>query len=270
MRFLALLLFVLTQACQPNTNPAVADTPTEAEVNLDPAIALIDEMLEAMGGLDNFRALKNIEYQYSRILDGEKEVLSLERYLLPSEWSWAKYYDARNPNDEDERGELQQFFAQDSSWVTFEGTPITDQEQLDRARFARKTNLYWLNMFFKMKDPGLTYELVDTRELYGQTYSTVKVSFEAGVGDATDIYFLYINEATKLVDYFLFTVMEFDHADAIMMKVKFEEVGGLFWPTWRASVDSNWEGDIPEDVEWTPGLLENLKVNQDFGEEIFE
>ena len=269
MRYLSLFfLFLFLTACN-SSETAVEDTVSETPT--DPALVWIDDMLEAMGGLDRYRALEDVTYTYARETPDGINRLSEEVYLYPSEWSYGRYFESRNPADENERGELTQYYAHDSTWVTFNGELVDDPAQQQRARFVRKTNFYWLNMFFKLRDPGLTYELGDERELYGQTYQTLSVSFEDGVGDAKDIYMLYINTDTKLVDYFLYTVMEFDHPDPSMMKIDYAEVGGLLWPVRRAAVSSNWEGELAEDADFSLGrVMEDIAVNTGAGEGVFE
>lgn len=265
---LASVLFLV--ACQP-ANPATETEETEEVITeaLSPELTLVNEFVEAMGGMTAYRNLKSVAYNYATKSEGETTILSKELYLYPSEWSWASYPAAANPADKAEKGELVQAYVADSVWVTFNGELVKDSTSLKRARFSRKTNFYWLNMFFKMQDPGLTYEMAEDRTVDGQDYQTLKVSFEDNIGDAKDIYFLYVNKETKLVDYFLFTVMEFDRSEPIMMKVKYEAAGGLQWPTYRASTRSNWEGEIAEDAKWSEKYMLDLEVNAAYDEGLF-
>ncbi|MEL7222161.1 MAG: DUF6503 family protein [Bacteroidota bacterium] len=273
MKFNLLYLLTITlllTSCQPPAPAPEAETIEEAVTeNLSPEMQLVNEFTAAMGGMDTYRQLKSVTYDYSNKADGQTTVLSKELYLYPSEWSWASYPAAANPTDKEEKGELTQAYVDDGVWVTFNGELVKDSTALKRARFSRKTNFYWLNMFFKMQDPGLTYELAEDRIVDGQNYQTLKVSFEDNIGDAKDIYFLYINKETKLVDYFLFTVMEFDRSEPIMMKVKYEEVGGLMWPTYRASTTSNWAGEVAEDAKWSEKYMLNLEVNGGYDKALF-
>ncbi|MEM7573070.1 MAG: hypothetical protein AAF433_09225 [Bacteroidota bacterium] len=265
------LLFLITSLTACTSEPTVDDKQSVEEEVVDPALEWIDGMLEAMGGLEQYQALEDVTYTYARQTADGLERLSEEIYHYPSEWSYGRYFESRNPANDQETGELTQYFAHDSTWVTFNGVLVDDPAQQQRARFVRKTNFYWLNMFFKLRDPGLTYELGEERELYGQTYQTLSVSFEEGVGDAKDIYLLYLNTETKLVDYFLYTVMEFDHPDPSMMKIDYAEVGGLLWPVRRAAVSSNWEGELPEDADFSLArVIEGLQVNTGAGKGLFE
>ncbi|MEL6668752.1 MAG: hypothetical protein AAFP08_07260 [Bacteroidota bacterium] len=244
----------------------------QTEVTTDPAVALIDEAIEAMGGMDAYRQLENVSYKYMRMGVEGPRLVSEEIYLYPSEDAYGRYPEARNPNtDTEERGELEQFYVDDAVRVLFNGEPVDNPQALESARFSRKTNFYWLNMFFKLRDPGLTYKLLEDRQLYGQNYQAVEVSFEDGIGDVKDIYLVYINPDTKLVDYFLFTVMAADRSEPIMMQVEYEEVGDIKWPVGRSSLPSNWAGELPEDATWPASvMISDLQINSEIDLSLFE
>lgn len=268
--FLCLLLCIFLCAC--NTNGKGTERDTEStNIPTDPALALIDQSIDAMGGLKAYKQLENVRYKYVRTTLQGPKMISEEVYLYPSEDSYGRYPDANDPDPDSElRGVLEQIYTDDTVRVLFDGEPIYDPQMLERARFSRKTNFYWLNMFFKLRDPGLTYKLLDDRTFEGKTYRAVEVSFEEGVGDVKDIYLVYIDPETKLIDYFLFTVMAADREDPIMMKVEYEEVAGILWPVGRSSLTSNWDGEIPEDAEWPSAVrIEDLEVNTEVDLSIF-
>ncbi|MEM8584286.1 MAG: DUF6503 family protein [Bacteroidota bacterium] len=274
MRFKNTALFgllLIFSACTTSTSDQEVDS-SEDTIVTDPALSLIDESIAAMGGLDAYRQLENVTYNYTRMTEEGSRLISNEVYLYPSEDAYGRYPEAINPNsDTQERGVLEQFYIKDTVSVRFNGEPVYVLEALEQGRFSRKTNFYWLNMFFKLRDPGLTYKLLEDREFNGQTYRAVEVSFEDGVGDVKDIYLVYIDPRTKLIDYFLFTVMAAERAEPIMMKVEYQEAGGLMWPVGRSSLASNWAGDLPADAEWPPSvMIEDLQINTDIDMSLFE
>ena len=49
-------------------------------------------------------------------------------------------------------------------------------------------------------DPGIVYELLPDAELDGEMYDMVRVGYEAGIGDASDTYVLYVDKETSRVE----------------------------------------------------------------------
>ena len=153
--------------------------------------------------------------------------------------------------------------------MTVNGKRIVRVGQLKRADFLRKTNYYWFAMMFKLLDPGLRYTRLPARRVDGVDYELVKVTFDAGVGDAQDTYLLYINKRTHLVDRFLFTVMDFGRKKPLLMKVRYTEVNGLKLPTHRQYTPSDWQGRVPKRAKWTTEISRDITFNNQFGREQF-
>ncbi len=147
---------------------------------------------------------------------------------------------------------------------------VEDDPQMAKfCDFLRKTNYYWFTMMFKLLDPGLNYEYNGTQNVNGADYDLVKIAFGEGIGDAQDTYVLYINPETKLVEQFLFTVMDFGIVEPFLMKVEYEEIQGLKLPAKRKYVKANWEGE-PQNDEWTAEISTNIKFNNGFDRSMFE
>ncbi len=138
-----------------------------------------------------------------------------------------------------------------------------DHEAIGFANFLRKTNFYWFAMMHKLLDPGMVYALEEDRKVNGQVYNVVKVGYEDGVGDVQDTYVLYINPETKLVDQFLFTIMDFGIAEPKLMEVKYETIDGVQLTTYRRYADANWNDEVLNDA-WTEEITENVKFNNGF------
>ena len=61
-------------------------------------------------------------------------------------------------------------------------------------RFWSLTPYYFVGLPFVLADEGINYELLPDAELDGKTYDMVKVTYEAGTGDAPDDYYvLYLD-----------------------------------------------------------------------------
>lgn len=234
--------------------------PVEAERD---ARTLVKFMVEAVGGTERLRALKDVEYEYTYLQpDGKKDV-SLERYIFDGELSWAKYLTREAFVAPQLEGELVQGFDGSESWATLNGSLIDDPNLNKINDFMRKTNFYWFTMMFKLLDPGINYKRLPSRVVNGVEYDVVEVFFEEGVGDAQDTYVLYVNPVTHLIDQFLFTVMDFGMSQPLLMVVKYAEVDGLKLPTARSYVASDWEGNIRGD-KWTAEISDKIRFGNDF------
>ncbi len=241
---------------------------------IDPAEnpkGLVEQMVVEIGGIDKLHSLKDVEYTYIyHDLTNDKKDVSLERYVFDGELSWA-HYETREKNVVPQmEGEVNQGFNGSESWMTIDGKLVEDNPQLAKlCDFLRKTNYYWFTMMFKLTDPGVQYKYNGAKTVDGVDYDLIEISFGEGVGDAQDTYLLYINPETKLVDQFLFTVMDFGVAEPFLMKVEYEEIQGVKLPAKRKYVRANWEGE-PQNDEWTAAIWTNIKFNNGFDRSMFE
>ena len=234
------------------------------------ARALVDQVVAAIGGRDAFYAAKDVSYTYiyHRVGPDQKDV-SEERYVFDGEKSWASY--SEMGNDPSMAGKtVVQGYNGKSSWQTVDGTLTSDEGAIKRADFLRKTNYYWFAMMFKLTDPGVTYAYDGTATIEGVTYDKVRMSFEQGVGDAQDIYILYINPYTHMVDQFLFTVMDFGVKDPLLMKVDYVTVDGLAFPAMRRYTRSDWDASVAADASWVLEVMSDIKLNNGFKASLFE
>ena len=135
--------------------------------------------------------------------------------------------------------------------------------------FKRPTNFYWFAMFQKLLDPGLNYAYVKEEKINDTLYDVVKIGFSAS-DKPTDIYQVYINKQTNMVDQFLFTVADFGKMDTpLLMQVDYEKIDNLHIPTKRKYKQSNWDAEVTDkpwvEVNWT-----NIKFNNGLAEADFK
>jgi hypothetical protein len=255
---------------QPTTQPSGA-----GEGGISPEAArgreLIEQMAAVVGTMDDLKALGDVEYRYSyRDAQTGREDVSIERYVFDGEYSWAEYLLRENLMLPDIPGDMVQGYDGEKTWVTVDGTPQEDAMIVKMADFARKTNYYWLTMFQKLLDPGTHQTHEGTRMVDGVEYELVRITYGEGVGDVQDTYLLYVHPETHLVDQFLFTVMDFNMIEPLLMKVKYESFGEVMLPTWRSYAPSNWEGEVAEDAEWTDEISEALRFGNGFTRAMFQ
>ena len=225
--------------------------------------------VEAVGGLERLRSLRDVDYEYTYLRpDGKKDV-SLERYICDGELSWAKYLAREAVVVPQTEGELVQGFDGTESWATLDGSLMDDPNLNKLNDFMRKTNFYWFTMMFKLLDPGINYKRLPSREVNGIVYNVVEITFGEGVGDAQDTYVLYLNPTTHLVDQFLFTVMDFNMSNPLLMVVKYAEINGVKLPTARSYVSSDWEGNVRSE-KWTAEISDKIRFMNGFSRDQFK
>ncbi len=242
----------------------------ESQKGLKDPKELVKKMIEKTGDYEKLKSLIDVQYTYTQRQGASgAEDVSIERYIFDGELSWAKYLKYRNHVFPDKEVEVIQGYNGKESWVTIDGQLIDDPQANKQSDFLRKTNFYWFAMMQKLLDPGLTYSYERQKTVGDINYDLVKVSFDPGVGDVSDTYLLYINPHTKLVDQFLFTVMDFNVTEPYIMRVKYEELNGVLLPANRKLTKSNWNGDILGD-DWTEEIMTDIKFNNGFRKEDFD
>lgn len=234
--------------------------------NAQKAKKLVAEMIDVLGGKENFYKQGNVTYDYEyKDPNSPLTLIGTETYVFDGEKSHANYttHSMLGAN-----GKVEDGFDGKNAWIKFNGTLSTDEQANGVARFLRKTNYYWFAMFFKLQDAGVNLEHIGEQKVEGRDYDLVKVTFGNDVGDAQDTYVLYINKRTKLVDQFLFTVIGFGIKDPNLMKVHYETINGIKIPTERVYIAADWDGNIVG-KKWTTTYWENIRFNTKIDEAIF-
>ncbi|MEO0473976.1 MAG: hypothetical protein AAF206_30485 [Bacteroidota bacterium] len=255
-------------ACTPGTpaDKSTAELPSSTFQNK--GHELIDQLVQKVGRYQQLLDKKDVVYTYTyQTPDGETDI-STEKYRFDGELSYGAY-------QQHERtlsalaGLIEQGYDGETYWLKNNGTLVEDSASLKRVAFNRPTNFYWFAMFQKLLDPGLQYEYLGEKQLDSATYDIVKVSFPAQTERPTDIYQLYLNQETALVDQFLFTVADFGVMEKpFLMQVKYEEVDGILIPTQRQYKASDWEGSLSDapwvKVNWSNIQFDNGLTQADF------
>lgn len=77
-------------------------------------------------------------------------------------------------------------------------------------RFYHNLRWYFHAFPFVMADPGINYEVLPQKEMNGRTYDAIKISYNAGVGDAPDDYYIaHFDTETHQMYMLLYTVTYF-------------------------------------------------------------
>ncbi|MBL4649049.1 MAG: hypothetical protein JKY03_04910 [Aureispira sp.] len=229
---------------------------------------LVYNMVQIVGDYGKLKALKDVAYKYTYQTPDNKVDISMESYIFDGELSYGSYYKHERTFPELEV-KIEQGFDGDSFWFKHNGALLEAEKYLKRTKFNRKTNFYWFAMMQKLLDPGLKYEYLKEEIIDNQEYDVVRVSFDSEEGKRTDIYQLYLNKKTHLVDQFLFTVADFDSMDPRLMKVEYEKVENILIPNTRKYTKSDWNG-VPLNDEWTIVNWTDIKFDNGLSKEMFK
>jgi len=256
---LFIVLFTLV-SCQNDSNKA-------AQTFQNKGHELVYESIQKVGNYDKLSKLKDVVYTYTYTTPDNQQDISTEKYIFESESSYASYkkHERTLPDLE---GEIEQGFDGENFWLRHKGKYIQNEAAIKRVIFNRKTNFYWFAMFQKLLDPGLQYKYIKQQAANGNTYDVVDVTFDSD--KPSDIYRLYINQKTKLIDQFIFTVVDFGVVEEpFLMKMDYEEINGLLIPTKRQYIKADWEGNVLGEkwinVQWT-----DIKFNNGLSKELFK
>ncbi len=255
----------LVMAC--SEKPQQQEVPPE-KVFQNKAHELVYNMVQKVGDMEQWKQLNNVVYDYTYRRPDSTEDISKETYVFEGEKSVGAYskHEILQPGLQ---GTLVQGYDGTKFWATLNGEELHDEESIKTCTFMRKTNFYWLTMMPKLLDPGISYKWLREDKVGSHKYDVVSITFERPQGEKSDIYHLYINQETGLIDQFLFTVIDFNVVDKpLLMLVEYEHINGLMVPTNRKYTMANWEGEIDSD-KWTQEIATNIKFDQEVDPSLF-
>lgn len=232
---------------------------TNSALKAEKAYKLVKGVVNKMGTYNDLLKKKDVVYTYEYITPDGKMDKSQEKYIFDGEMSYGAYH-THQRTFADLPGIIEQGYDGKEYWLKHKGKIIDDAKRMKRVKFNRPTNFYWFAMFQKLLDPGLQYEYKGEKAMDNANYDIVKVSFE-DTSKPSDIYQLFINKETGLVDQFLFTVAEFGLTEVPkLMKVEYEKIDGMLIPSKRIYKTSNWEA-TPDDTPWIHVNWKDIKFN---------
>jgi len=229
---------------------------------------LVYKMVKKVGSYGDLLEKKDVTYTYTYLTPDGKADKMTEKYIFDGQLSYASYTQHERTFPELE-GNIEQGFDGNEFWLKHKGEILNDTNRLKRVTFNRATNFYWFTMFQKLLDPGLNYEYIGEQNIEGKEYEIVKITFKSNNSKPTDIYQLYINKETSLVDQFLFTVADFGKMEVPnLMQLKYEGIDGMLIPTIRQYKKSTWDAEVSEEpwiyVTWTDITFNNGLIKETF------
>lgn len=270
--FLAAIFFGIFTSCnntQTKTEEAVIEkkAPPVKKVVYDTndPKTMILAIGEACGGIDKLKSLHDVEYDYHYVApDGKKEI-SKERYIFDNETSWARYSVHELNVAPDLEGDIVQYYDGVAPKVYHMGQLLDDPTIVGTGQFLRQANYMWFNMMFKLNDPGVITTYQGQEEVEGSTYDLLHVTYDAAVTgkEENDIFILYINPETHMVESFKFSLPAFGVQEPVLhAQLTYEEIDGIMVITKRMMT-----GPAPDGSGMVPMVdqqLKNIRFNNGF------
>ena len=221
---------------------------------------LVYNMTQKVGDYDDLLQRKDVVYTYRyQKADGKTDVAT-EKYLFEGQLSYGAY-DQHERTIPKLKGFIEQAYDGENFWLKHNQEVVTDEDLINQVAFNRPTNFYWFTMMQKLTDPALKYEYLGDKRIANQEYDVVKISFDLPEKKATDIYQVYINKRTGIIDQFLFTVADHNSTEIPnLMLLTYERVDGILIPAQRRYQKSDWDATI-SDKPWTKVYWSNIKFN---------
>lgn len=255
--YIFLLSTIVISACQ---RQKPAESPKETIQFQNKGHELIYAMVQKTGSYQDLLDKKDVVYTYTYQTPDGKTDVSTEKYIFDGELSIGHYIQHERTLP-DMEGSFTQGYNGKDFWFKHKEVYLDHEDYLKRTQFNRKTNFYWFAMFQKLLDPGLNYEHLGEKVVDNKKYDIVKVTFDSPDGKPTDIYQVYINQETSLIDQFLFTVVDFNMVETpLLMQVEYEEIDRLLIPSKRRYKKSTWGAEVT-DAPWILVNWSNIKFN---------
>lgn len=251
-------------AVKPKTNTA-KETPM---IFKNKGHELVYNTVQKTGNYQMLADKKDVVYTYSYQTPDGKTDISTEKYLFDGELSYGSYVKHERTLT-DLEGKVEQGYDGTEYWLKNNGETITDPTALKKVAFNRPTNFYWFCMIQKLLDPSVEYQYLKEQTINETAYEVVKITFDGSNNKPKDTYQLYINKETKMIDQFLFTVMDFAKSDPLLMQLTYKNVEGILIPTERKYKASNWDAEVT-DAPWIQVNWSDIKFNNGLEKEMFK
>lgn len=211
---IAVVLFVVScgskdkkaQADEQNLVETVVQEPVYDTTNPETILAAIEH---SHGGWNDLWKKGDVEYTYTyHSPANDKKDVSVERYIFSSEASYGKYSQHEINVMPETEGEVVQYFNGNETVVLVNGEKTDDPQGNAVGEFLRKANHFWFVMPYKLNDGGTITTYQGQEEYNGTTYDKLHITYDPEVTgkEQNDIYILYVNPETKLIDRFYFSL----------------------------------------------------------------
>lgn len=254
------------QADKQNVVETVVKEPVYDTTNPETILAAIEH---SHGGWNDLWKKGDVEYTYTyHSPSNDKKDVSVERYIFSSEASYGKYSQHEINVMPETEGEVVQYFNGNETVVLVNGEKTDDPQGNAVGEFLRKANHFWFVMPYKLNDGGTITTYQGQEEYNGTTYDKLHVTYDPEVTgkEQNDIYILYVNPETKLIDRFYFSLPFLGvNEPVIIANYDYEDIDGQLVSSKRTYFLPSEEGysEDPSIVQ----TLTNIKFGNGFTEE---
>jgi len=223
---------------------------------------------EANGGIENLKALKDVSFDYDYISPDGKKDISEERYIFSNEVSWAKYTTHQVNFPPNLEGDIVQLYDGEKAFTYLNGKQFDDPKVIGTSQFLRQANYFWFTMMFKLTDDGVISKYQGQKEVDGTNYDILHVTYDPEItGKAeNDIFILYVNPETRMVDNFYFSLPAFGVTQPVLhAQLTYKKINGIQVITRRLM-----KGPTPDGKGMAiivDELTKNVKFNNGFTKE---
>lgn len=191
--------------------------------------SVLKAVAHAHGGWGDLWKKGDVEYTYDyRSSDGKADV-SVERYIFQNEVSFGKYLQHEINFMPNEEGNVVQCFDGNETVVMLNGSKTENEQLIGVSDFLRKANYFWFTMPYKLTNDGTIVTYQGQEDYKGTTYDKVHVTYDAEITgkEQNDIYVLYVNPETKLIDRFYFSLPFLGvNEPVIIANYEYEDIDG--------------------------------------------
>ncbi|RKN76732.1 hypothetical protein D7Z94_23355 [Ulvibacterium marinum] len=214
---------------------------------------LLENCLKAHGGMDIWKSFVGLEYNLN---DNGKQVYQLTHLKDRRAYLKSKKYEVG--------------FDGKVAWAV----PNANEVSGKSAAFYYNLDFYFIGVPFLLKDPGVNISYAGKTKIDDRTFESLKVTFGSEVGlTPEDVYYLYINPETYLMEILTYSISYFDKENSVVSSAKvysdYKKVQGLMMP------------HKMENFEWNDGAMgkskNHLRIFSDIqflkeisNEEVFE
>ena len=189
---------LVTAPARAGDAPAVPAAADSSRVSDPQAVAIADQVMVALGGKQRWDALRGLRWSF--------EVSSNDTVRSVRHHSWDKYTGWHKVSGKTRAGVDYLFIHKLNSdegmaWMggaKIEGDSL--KKLLKRSNSLWINDSYWMQMPYKLRDPGVTLKYAGSKRLGDYVYDKLALSFDK-VGDTPgDHYWVYVNRANHRID----------------------------------------------------------------------
>ncbi len=266
---MVVLTLINLTACKEKIRQGKEGKVVAREINSTNSKEILAATEKAHGGWNHLRSKNDVEYHYEYTVPEGKADISTERYIFDSEISFGHYTRHEINTMPTENGIVTHFFDGEKVTITLNEDVVENERTIATAEFVRRANYFWFVMPYKLNDPGTIAKYLGKEIYNGIDYAKLEITYDAKVTgkEKNDIYILYVNQETQLIDRFYFSLPFLGiSSPVILAEYTYKEIEGQKIATNRNYFLPDAKGAYRESPSITQ-ILSQIKFNNGFTKE---